>query len=215
MYRGHNTQVVSPNTHTMETKKARNREWENTNPEKVREMARKSRLKHKERRIADNKAWLEKNKEHSTQYHKTYNKAWYEKNKETRTKQIKEYAQKHKSDAVRRTQKYIANNKDKFLAYRHSYNRTIGAGYLSYKSRALKTGKEFDFSSEEFSALVGLPCRYCGDDSTRIGVDRVDNTLGYTKENAAPCCKMCNFMKRDYSVEQFLSHVQRIARYNT
>jgi hypothetical protein len=39
------------------------------------------------------------------------------------------------------------------------------------------------------------------------GVDRVNNSLGYTKDNCKPCCKMCNKMKGTMSLEEFKSFI--------
>jgi len=33
------------------------------------------------------------------------------------------------------------------------------------------------------------------------GIDRVNNTLGYTEENSVPCCKTCNLAKRTLTLE--------------
>ena len=43
------------------------------------------------------------------------------------------------------------------------------------------------------------------------GVDRVDNTLAYQKDNVVACCKTCNGMKSSRPVEEFLSHCERVA----
>jgi len=45
------------------------------------------------------------------------------------------------------------------------------------------------------------------------GVDRVDNSKGYTVENSVPCCKYCNRAKNDMTVTQFMEWNKRI--YNT
>lgn len=43
------------------------------------------------------------------------------------------------------------------------------------------------------------------------GIDRVDNTKGYTLDNCVTCCINCNRAKMDRSLEEFLAHVTRIA----
>jgi hypothetical protein len=43
---------------------------------------------------------------------------------------------------------------------------------------------------------VSLPCHYCeGDIGFNIGLDRKDNTVGYSYENVVPCCGICNSTK--------------------
>jgi hypothetical protein len=50
----------------------------------------------------------------------------------------------------------------------------------------------------------------CGGYYLYNGIDRVDNTLGYSKENCVSCCKICNYMKQVLTLEEFYSHIRRI-----
>jgi hypothetical protein len=45
------------------------------------------------------------------------------------------------------------------------------------------------------------------------GVDRVENSLGYSVDNCVACCKICNWMKLTLSVDEFKAHVIKIARH--
>jgi uncharacterized metal-binding protein len=38
----------------------------------------------------------------------------------------------------------------------------------------------------------------------------LDSSLGYTKINSVPCCKVCNIAKHNLSVPEFLNHIKRI-----
>ena len=38
------------------------------------------------------------------------------------------------------------------------------------------------------------------------GVDRVDNTKGYSVDNSVPCCKFCNTAKHTMSEGDFFTH---------
>lgn len=154
------------------------------------------------------------NPDEKKKYYADYNKAWYQRNKEARSKQIKEYSKAHPKENVARVQKYVAKNKEKVYTYNREYSKTVMGGYRTYKSVAAKKGNEFILTPEDFAEIVGQPCKYCGEDSKRIGVDRVDNSKGYTKENCAPCCKDCNYMKKNHTVEYFLNHIMKIAQYN-
>ena len=42
------------------------------------------------------------------------------------------------------------------------------------------------------------------------GIDRYDNTLGYTLENSVPCCKQCNRIKTDMAASEFAERLERI-----
>lgn len=52
-------------------------------------------------------------------------------------------------------------------------------------------------------------CEYCGT-KEKLGVDRIDNTKGYIKGNCVTCCKWCNMMKKNLSVEDFIKHITKI-----
>lgn len=43
------------------------------------------------------------------------------------------------------------------------------------------------------------------------GIDRVDNSVGYTIENCVPCCTSCNFMKGKMTKDDFIEKVSQIA----
>lgn len=71
----------------------------------------------------------------------------------------------------------------------------------------------FDLTFDEFVTYWKQPCFYCGGDVETIGLDRVDNSLGYTKGNVVSCCHVCNWMKRDMSREDFVSHCTKISTF--
>mgnify|MGYP001617288185 CR=1 FL=1 len=191
----------------------RNREWEKANPEKVKETARKSREKHKEQRRLDHKAWVEKNYEKHLEYHRKYNKQNYLKNKERIDAKNKLYAQTHREEMVKNVQRYVAKNKEKIRTYNVGFNQTVEGKYRILLYRAKKWGAPY-LSQEDFASLLPLPCIYCGESEKNRGIDRIDNSLGYSKENSAPACKLCNFMKKALSKEDFLAHIRKIAAHN-
>lgn len=77
---------------------------------------------------------------------------------------------------------------------------------------------------DEYAELTSATCFYCGRSPFNPtkwpglvllynGIDRVDNSLPYTKENLVTCCKDCNAMKSGRDAEQFLQHVVRVAEH--
>lgn len=42
------------------------------------------------------------------------------------------------------------------------------------------------------------------------GLDRLDSQKGYRLDNVVPCCDVCNYMKLDYSKNDFLDHIKQI-----
>jgi hypothetical protein len=101
--------------------------------------------------------------------------------------------------------------------------------YGGYKARARlhKKNIPFDLTKEEFKAIVLQNCHYCGIESSSVvmakptangafvsnGIDRVDSSKGYVKENCVPCCTRCNWMKNEMPYEDFLLHIKRIFNY--
>ena len=88
-----------------------------------------------------------------------------------------------------------------------------------------RRGLQFDLTCEQFAEIAAKDCHYCGHAPStrkfrapwmvRNGIDRVDNALGYVPENCVPCCKDCNYTKRDRSVTDFLAHVSAIHNHQT
>lgn len=104
----------------------------------------------------------------------------------------------------------------------------FSALYRSYKKGAEIRNYSFLLTKEEFKKLTSSNCFYCGQEPIRIskhytsnkpasygnytynGVDRWDNSLGYTLENSLPCCKDCNIAKGSKEGEEFLDWVIRL-----
>ena len=45
---------------------------------------------------------------------------------------------------------------------------------------------------------------------TYSGIDRIDSKEGYNINNCVPCCKICNMMKNNLSIDMFLSKIKQI-----
>lgn len=99
----------------------------------------------------------------------------------------------------------------------------LNCHYNKYRGGAKKRGYDFNLSIKEFESIISKPCHYCGDAGTAYkyrgkthskfkcnGVDRVDNTKGYTADNCVPCCGHCNKAKRGMDINDFLELVSRI-----
>ena len=85
--------------------------------------------------------------------------------------------------------------------------------YASYRSRAEKKELEFALSKDDYKTITEQDCYLCGKETTDTninGIDRVDNTIGYTIENIKACCKECNHMKNSYALEDLLTKIDTI-----
>lgn len=101
----------------------------------------------------------------------------------------------------------ISKNIPKELkAHYHSYVHK----YANTK-RAKDPKKQFCLTNQEFIDIVYSDCFYCGTKPNPYnGIDRVDSSKPYITENCVPCCTICNRMKIDLNVHDWLSHCNRI-----
>ena len=79
---------------------------------------------------------------------------------------------------------------------------------------ARKKNIAMELSEDEYKNLMQQSCTYCGflDEKKKFGgVDRMDSSKGYTKENAVSCCKKCNFMKTCLDPVTFINRARHIA----
>ena len=86
--------------------------------------------------------------------------------------------------------------------------------YASYRSRALKKELEFALSKDDYKTITEQDCYLCGKKTTETntnGIDRVDNTVGYTVANCKACCKECNHMKNNYGLDDLFSKIEKIS----
>lgn len=85
-----------------------------------------------------------------------------------------------------------------------------------YRTGAKARGLLFLVSREDFYRLLEQACVYCGRVPEPInGLDRIDNSKGYTSDNVAPCCRVCNKAKSDMTRDQFLDWAQRLVDFQT
>ncbi len=85
--------------------------------------------------------------------------------------------------------------------------------YKSYEGGAKRRGIPFRLTLVEFKAYISRPCTYCNSDSHKIGIDRIDNSIGYLSSNCVSCCWNCNRMKGTLTYTEFVSHAIKIVEH--
>lgn len=109
--------------------------------------------------------------------------------------------------------------------------------YDSCKNSAKFRGLAFELTEQQHASLVVLPCTHCGTPPERYnpylcahysrvsesrkaeawivknGLDRVDNSFGYSMENCVPSCSQCNYGRQDYSVKEYYEHCERVVKH--
>lgn len=89
--------------------------------------------------------------------------------------------------------------------------------FQNYKKSAKKRNINFLLQEKDFLNLVLQNCYYCNkksDSSIPNGIDRIDSSKGYNLDNCVPCCKYCNIIKGNKSLEQFKIAVKQILSNN-
>ena len=98
--------------------------------------------------------------------------------------------------------------------------------FKRYKYGASRRGREFSLTKSEFKSLTKQNCIYCGTIPSQTiqgkrtngsyiynGIDRVDNSIGYHYKNCVPCCRTCNFAKKDSTHEEFINWINNLVKF--
>lgn len=95
--------------------------------------------------------------------------------------------------------------------------------FRQYKGAAKRRGYSWDLSIEQVAEFIASRCSYCGQEPSNnqfetgvaySGIDRVDNELGYSKENCVSCCGICNTAKMDRTSEEFYKWIEKINNFS-
>ena len=102
----------------------------------------------------------------------------------------------------------------------------INAAFNSYLKSAEIRGYNFELTKEQFRELTLQNCFYCNAEPKLTppsrsgysqngrtlfnGLDRINNSKGYTLLNVVPCCKECNYSKSKRNFDDFINHIERI-----
>lgn len=92
---------------------------------------------------------------------------------------------------------------------------SVESVYHQYERKARERNLTFRLTLEEFKQIVQQQCHYCGLYAGQevMGIDRVDNRIGYLKSNCVAACQECNFAKRAMLAHRFIAMALRIAKH--
>jgi len=99
----------------------------------------------------------------------------------------------------------------------------LGASYAHNRRGAERRGLAWELNRDAYKVLVQQDCFYCGIPAQtdnprmapRVGIDRIDNDLGYVDGNVVPCCMDCNRMKSVFTLDHFYAKIGLISREHT
>lgn len=108
---------------------------------------------------------------------------------------------------------------NRLISGKANMRRTI----KNYKKSAERRGIKWDLTDRQFFDLTNQNCFYCGEIPKNItnfkrsfgsytynGLDRKDNTKGYTIRNTVPCCHTCNRAKSDLTLQEFINWIDKV-----
>lgn len=127
-----------------------------------------------------------------------YNKQYYQDNKKKFAEHNKQYYQEHKEDWAEYNKQYRQTPKGRAIKL-----------YNAYMTADNNANREFTAppitSSYIVDRIFTSTCTYCGEsDWTKLGCDRIDNSLPHQEGNVVCCCGKCNVERNNMSVEEFI-----------
>lgn len=95
-----------------------------------------------------------------------------------------------------------------------------------WKRQARLRDYAWHLTDDEIRAFIADDCHYCGLPPSNSyqaskrnngaivysGLDRVDNSDGYHRDNVVPCCKYCNKAKNDRTTDEFYQWAEAVFR---
>ncbi len=92
---------------------------------------------------------------------------------------------------------YQNNYRVKNIIRLRKYSSSLEVRFRHSQRVAKRRKINWDLSFEIYIDICNKPCFYCNNKVGEpvvngLGLDRIDNSLGYTKDNILPCCGICN-----------------------
>jgi hypothetical protein len=111
-------------------------------------------------------------------------------------------------------QKIEDNRNDRNRNYKEERKKFLETYFKMFINESFKRDKNVELNFDEYSKLVQSSCYYCGyyNKNEAIGIDRINNTLHYTKENCISCCETCNRIKYIYHPIFFIEKAKIISK---
>lgn len=116
----------------------------------------------------------------------------------------------HREKRIKEANDWRLNNPERHMTTRRAYVKTPRGRLSTVKASSKTRGIDYFLTDDEALVILSTPCFYCG--SPEVGIDRIDSSKGYLLSNCTSCCAMCNYMKRTYSIEQFIAQCKLIAQ---
>ena len=196
-------------------KKAKNAEYYQKHKDEI--LAKKTEYyqKHKDEILAKRAEYRANNREKIA----ACNAKYRANHKEEMAEYNAEYYQKHKDEIAAIQAEYRANHKEERAAYNAEYYSTplgraanLVSGYRLADKKQNRGDCTIDAQWIVDNVFSGQICHYCGEtDWTKLGCDRIDNSLPHTPENVVCCCGECNIKKSITPYDEFMRMIGKVA----
>jgi len=83
----------------------------------------------------------------------------------------------------------------------------------SARQKCKKKSPDYDLTDQQIHDFMFGSCAYCGVEGTterRLGIDRVDSSAGYIKENCVSSCWTCNKIKSTMTIQELTTHLKKM-----
>jgi len=100
---------------------------------------------------------------------------------------------------------YYQRNKERIQAQQSAREKADTSKlryWYGWRAWDKRNGFRDTLTKEQYKYIISRPCLYCGTND-RIGLDRIDNSLGHSSGNVLPACDWCNTARSDhFTVEE-------------
>ena len=97
--------------------------------------------------------------------------------------------------------------------YQPPTDKIINKKISAAKSKCSKKNRKFNMNFMEVKTILSFKCKYCGNTNSDIrGLDRVDPKSNYEVNNVVSCCKICNFIKEEFTFDIFFHKIELISK---
>lgn len=106
--------------------------------------------------------------------------------------------------------------KDRVRNYQAEGKRNLEGQWTLFLKKSVERKLEAGLQKDEFLQMIQSPCFYCkytNADEVN-GIDRIDNSKGYIKENCVSACKICNRIKHIFHPLFFVEKAKIITAFS-
>ena len=115
-------------------------------------------------------------------------------------KNLEEFGLRHRTAKTKGLRKSRCHSCESVASKK--FDSSLRGRWSHSKSKAIKKNNAdwWSIPEDDYYFLVSQPCHYCSGplSPSGVGLDRKDNSIGYTMANVVPCCRQCNIIKNDF-----------------